>query len=155
MSDAREHEHNWPQRGTLMRNPEHADIAGASNFTTATTGAWQTITANAKTLQIAITPDADCRIEVVLRIAASHSAADAAYNVGVDVNGAITGRSVAPTNGAAAEILSIAPVICEFAATAGTTYTITGKAINYKAGTLTIYNTGDVTELYIKVFKKP
>ena len=153
----RAHEHNWPVKGALMRNPEHADITGASNCSTTTTGSWVTITANSKTLQIVITPDADCRVEVVLRAQMSHSAANPTFALGVDVNGSSAGRSIAPTIMSAGTALSMAPVLCEFAASAGTTYTITGKVLNSTAGTLTVY-AGSVlttTEMYIKVFKKP
>ena len=153
----RAHEHNWPVKGALMRNPQHANITGASNFSTTTTGSWVTITANSKTLQIVFTPDTDCRIEVVLRAQMSHSAANPTFALGVDVNGSSAGRSIAPTIMSASTALSMAPVLCEFAASAGTTYTITGKVLNNTAGTLTVY-AGSVlttTEMYIKVFKKP
>jgi hypothetical protein len=136
-----------------MRNPEHANITGASNFTTATTGAWQTITANAKTLQIVITPDTDCRIEVVLSGLIDHTNTTAGVFLGIDINGANVKHALCVNPGVG--IYHAATVLYEFAATAGTTYTITGKTLTSTAGTVTVNQSVEATELYIKAFKKP
>jgi hypothetical protein len=72
------------------------------------------------------------------------------------VNGTSIGRSLAPTILAAGTIWSMAPVISEFAATADTEYTITGKVLTNTTGTLYVYpgsSSVTTTEMYIKVFK--
>jgi len=153
MSDARAHEHNWPVKGALIRNPEHADIDGASNFSTTTTGSWVTITANSKTLQVVFTPDTDCRIEVILSGLVNHSNVSAGVYLGIDVNGANVKHALAHNPGVS--IFHEKLVTHEFAATAGTTYTITGKTLTSTAGTVTVNKDAAATELYIKVFKKP
>lgn len=143
---------NYYQPGALIY-VEHANISGADNFTTSTTGAWQTITKNAKTLQVVYIPPADCRIEVVLMGLVNHSNTAAGVYLGIDINGSNVKHALSHNPGVS--IFHSRTVLHEFAATAGVTYTITGKTLTSTAGTVMVNQDATATELYIKVFKKP
>jgi hypothetical protein len=144
------------QPGQLIKTPDHADIAGASAFSSTTTAAWHDITANAKTLEIVYTPPVDCRIEITLTTNAWHSVANALWYIGIEINGGIVrsspggGGSIAGATGAVGQTL-----VFETGLPSDVAYTITGQYYLSTAGTLYISQLVTQTELYIKLTANP